>query len=269
MYEPSIRSTKNPVVRRAREAREGRLAGLLLAEGVRLVEEAAASGLEVVEALISPRLLTSERGAALAAALERGAGRLLDTTDEILERCSALKTHQGVLAFVRQPSWEPADFVRGERPFLLAACGVQDPGNLGGLVRTAEAAGASGFVALRGSAHPFRDKALRGSAGSVFRLPCWPDAAAEDLLAFVEEHGVTLVATDGATGTELWDMDFGPAPQLFLLGAEGGGIPKRLRERCARFVRIPMRAPVDSLNVSVAAGVVLYELARRRRGAEG
>ena len=267
MHQPAITSAKNARIKLLREVREGKHEGLVLAEGVRLCEEALGAELEIQEVLISPRLLVSERGAALAHQLQRGTTHFLDTTDEVMDKLSALSTHQGVVLVARIPDWQPADFLRGDAPFVVVACGVQDPGNLGGLVRTAEAAGASGFIALRGSAHPYRDKAVRGSSGSCFRLPCWPQAAAEDVLEFFEEHGVTLITTDSGTGQSLWEIDFGEAPQAFLLGSEGGGVPKRLREHASLALKIPMHEPVESLNVSVAAGLVLFEHRRRQLGA--
>jgi RNA methyltransferase, TrmH family len=264
MHEPAITSAKNARIKRLREVREGKHEGFILAEGVRLCEEALGAGLVIEEVLIAPRLLVSERGAALAAALQGPAAEYLDTSDAVMEKVSALKTHQGVMLVARTPEWKETDYLRGDAPFVLVACGVQDPGNLGGLVRTAEAAGASGFIALRGSAHPYRDKAVRGSSGSCFRLPCWPQASAEDVLAFFEKHGVTLITTDSTSGQPLWDLGFGAGPQAFLLGSEGGGVPKRLREHAKLALRIPMQAPVESLNVSVAAGLVLFEHRRRR-----
>lgn len=263
MHQPAITSAKNARIKRVREVREGKHEGLVLAEGVRLCEEAIGAGLEIEEVLIAPRLMVSERGAALAQELSGRTGSYLDTSDEVMAKVSALKTHQGVMLLARIPQWRQEDFLRGESPFILVACGVQDPGNLGGLVRTAEAAGASGFIALRGSAHPYRDKAVRGSSGSCFRMPCWAQATAEEVLAFFEKHGVGLITTDSTAGESLWEMDFGPAPQAFLLGSEGGGVPKRLREHSERQLKIPMQEPVESLNVSVAAGLVLFEHRRR------
>ena len=266
MHQPAITSFKNARLKLYREVREGKHEGMILAEGVLLCEEAMGAGLEIEEVLIAPRLFVSERGAALASELQMGTIRFLDTTDEIMEKLSALSTHQGVMLVARIPDWKPEDFLRGDSPFLLVACGVQDPGNLGGLVRTAEAAGASGFIALRGSAHPYRDKAVRGSSGSCFRMPCWPQASAEEVLEFFEKHEVTLITTESGAGQSLWELDFGKAPQAFLLGSEGGGVPKRLREHASLALKIPMQEPVESLNVSVAAGLVLFELRRRQQG---
>jgi len=258
-----ITSTKNPLVRRIREIRDGRVDGLIVAEGVRLIEEALEAGLVAVQSLVAPRLYSSERGTALAARLAHASRESLDCADKVLDRASSLETHQGVLAVFQRPVWSEDDLFRGEAPFVLVAAGVRDPGNLGALVRTAEAAGASGLIALHGSADPYRDKALRGSSGSAFRLPCKAAVTIEQMLELVERRGVYLVASDSSSGVGLWDADFGPAPQAFLVGAEATGVPQRLRDACTSLVRIPMQSPVESLNVAVAAGLLLFEHRRR------
>ena len=262
----AISSPRNPIVRLVQRAREGREDGLLVAEGVRLIEEALDAGLSVETALVSPKCSQTERGAALAERLSRAAHELKDCSDEVLQKASALTTPQGCIAICARPEFDEDDFFRGEAPFVVIAAGVRDPGNLGSLVRTAEAAGASGLYALASTADPYKDKALRGSAGSVFRLPCRAAVSADELVELVERRGLTLIATDSQRGEDLWDCDFGPSPQAFVLGAEAGGVPKRIVERCDRFLRVPMQAPVESLNVAVAAGAVLFEQRRRLSG---
>lgn len=259
----TIQSSKNPIVKRVRAVREGRDPDLLCAEGVRLVEEALDAGLEVDCSLVSRKLYTSERGKALAQRLAQVSRDTRDCSDEVLARASILTTHQGVLALCKRPRWKPSDLVRGARPFFAAAIGVRDPGNLGALVRSAEAAGASGFLSLHNSADPWKDKALRGSAGSIFRLPSVHGLPMEDFGAFCTKHDVALVATDSKQGSSLWELDFGDRPVAFLLGAEAAGLPKVIAERCERRLRIPMAQPVESLNVSVAGSLVLFEMRRR------
>jgi TrmH family RNA methyltransferase len=258
-----ITSTKNPLVKRVREIRDGRVDGLIVAEGVRLIEEALDAGLFAVQSLVSPRLYSSQRGTDLAARLAHASRESLDCGDKVLDRVSNLDTHQGVLAVFQRPAWSEDDLFAGESPFVLVAAGVRDPGNLGALVRTAEAAGASGLIALHGSADPYRDKALRGSSGSAFRLPCRSGVTVEQMLDIVERRGISVVASDSSGGVPLWDADFGAAPQAFLVGAEGAGLPQQLRDACTSLVRIPMQAPVESLNLAVAAGLLLFEHRRR------
>jgi TrmH family RNA methyltransferase len=227
------------------------------------VEEALDADLAIVEAAVSPRLLHAERGRNLQARLLAKVGRLTECSDRVMERASALTTHQGVLAFLRNPEWTDDDLLAGEQPLLAIAAGVQDPGNLGALVRTAEAAGASGLVSLRGSADPFRDKAVRGSAGSIFRLPCRGGVLPEDIEPLLGKRGIPLVAADRARGTVYWETDL-RGPIALVLGSEAAGIPKTLLDLCVKFVRIPMADTVESLNVAVAAGLLLFEARRQR-----
>lgn len=268
MTPDTIQSSKNPIVKRVRAVREGRDPDLLCAEGVRLVEEALEAGLEVDCSLVSRKLYVSERGKALAQRLAQLSRDSRDCSDEVLAKASVLTTHQGVLALCKRPRWKPEDLVRGSKSFFAAAVGVRDPGNLGALVRSAEAAGASGFFSLHNSADPWKDKALRASAGSIFRLPSVHGLAMDDFAAFCKKHDVALIATDSKQGSSLWDLDFGDRPVAFLLGAEAAGLPNVVSDRCEGRLRIPMAAPVESLNVSVAGSLVLFEMRRRTMAAK-
>jgi TrmH family RNA methyltransferase len=140
---------------------------------------------------------------------------------------------------------------------------VRDPGNLGSLLRTAEAAGATGVVSLRGGADPFRDKALRGSMGSVFRLPVLHGLDAAAVIAFARRHRLQLVIADGGGDRVHTQADL-RKPLALVVGAEAAGVPPELLAAADARVRIPLRAPVESLNVAVAAGVLLFEAQRQR-----
>ena len=191
-----------------------------------------------------------------------------EVSDRVLGRLSSVQTHQGVSAIVRRTEWSPDDLFGSGRadataPLVVVAAGVRDPGNLGALVRSAEAAEATGLLVIEGSADPYRDKALRGSAGSAFRLPCLTlDVnAAVDLLT---GRGVQILVAVRAGAISCWDVDW-TRPSAVVLGAEGHGIPARLADAGTGSVAIPLADPVESLNVAVAAGVLLFEARRQRR----
>ena len=263
-----ITSTKNPLVRRFRAAALGEQAGVLVADGFRLAQEALAAGLAPVEFAWSDKLLQRDGGKALLARLQRTPATEHSCSDQVVERLSHLKTHQGVVVMVRQPQVRLEDLAQGETetPLVVVAAGVQDPGNLGALIRCAEAAGASGFLALAGGADPYRDKAVRGSMGSVFRLPCVANVSIEAAVAFLQETGLQVVVADqgAAAGKSFWDAEL-TGPTALVLGSEGGGVPAALSKIAAVTVRIPITDPVDSLNVAVAAGVLLFEARRQRQ----
>ncbi|HHI79647.1 MAG TPA: RNA methyltransferase [Planctomycetes bacterium] len=256
-----IRSARNAKLKILREAREG--GELLVAEGVRLVGDGLAAGLRPVALFVAPGLERSELGRGL---LEELRGRPLhELSDEVLAKVSRLKTPQGVLAVFERPRFEDEAFFAGEGAFLLVAAGVRDPGNMGALVRVAEAAGAKGVLVCEGSADPFRDKALRGSSGSAFRLPLRAGIAPAALVAMLRARGGTLLGLDAHEGEDLFEADLGPAPRAYVLGGEGAGLPGALADQLDRKLRIPMAPSVESLNVSVAAGIVLFEELRRAR----
>jgi TrmH family RNA methyltransferase len=256
----SVTSAKNPAVQRFRDAASGRAEGLMLAEGVRLVWEAVRAGLQIVEAAVSPKL----NDLALRDALAERAGSFLDCSDALLARLSALDTPQGVAVLLRRPSYEDADLLGEElAPLVVVAAGLRDPGNVGAVVRAAEAAGATGCLTLQGGADPFRDKAVRGSMGSIFRLPVRHGLTASDAIAFARRSRLDVVVADGGGDRAHTRVDL-RRPLLLVVGAEAAGVPLEWIDAAAAHVRVPLRPPVESLNVAVAAGVLLFEAQRQR-----
>lgn len=266
-----IQSTKNPLIRRVRAAAQGEAPGLMVAEGRRLVREALAAAQPIVEAAWSPKLRTAGDGEAifeeLSEGFQRGDFQLHECSDKVLARLSLLSTHQGVSLVLRRPEYSFAELLGvGETAALLVvAAGVRDPGNLGALVRSAEAAGATGMLVVEGSADPFRDKALRGSSGSVFRLPVLAGLDADSCIEKLRAAGLRiLVAEDAEAARPCWDVDF-KVPVALVVGAEGSGVPEPFVATADERVVVPLAESVESLNVAVAAGVLLFEARRQRR----
>ena len=241
--------------RRGRERR-----GLALAEGVRLVEEALAAGVPVRGAAVSPALEGTPRGSALKSALAGRGVPLLEVTPGELEALADTEQPQGIVAVV-----EPRGRVLDEIPtpagaVLLVLDAVQDPGNVGTMLRTALALGASGVVALKGTAELTNPKVLRGSMGAAFRLPA-AATEVEEFLVWAKGRGVDVIvaAADGAP-LERWRR--GPAPIALVVGNEGAGVSPALAAAATRRIAIPLGSTVESLNVAVAAGILLYEVTR-------
>jgi TrmH family RNA methyltransferase len=151
-----------------------------------------------------------------------------------------------------------------ELPLVLVLAGLQDPGNVGAIVRAAAAFGASGVVAIEGSANPFSWKALRGSMGGAFRLPIAARGSLAEVVASAKELGVRLVAAVPRGGTPLPTLDL-RAPTAIVLGGEGSGVSQATMAAVQETVTIPMQAPIESLNVAIAAALVLYEATRQRQ----
>jgi len=258
-----IRSRRHPAVRRlrllGRERRARDDEQEILLEGIRLLEEALQAGVRFREALFSPALAGTERGRSLLAALRAGGVEPLCCEDEILEWAASTESPQGILARAERPAVAPAPLRGGELVVVLA--GVQDPGNVGTIARTAEGAGATTLFLLRGCADPWGPKALRAAAGSLFRLPVatlpW-----QECLTGLRAAGLRLVGAEARGGQLYTEFDW-TAGAALVLGSEGGGLPEEVRGGLDAAVRVPARR-IESLNVAAAAAVLLFEAARRR-----
>ncbi|MHC5064816.1 MAG: TrmH family RNA methyltransferase [Planctomycetota bacterium] len=260
-----INSSKNPALRRYVDAGAGKEEGAMLVEGVKLVWDALSADLPVVSAAVSPKLSKQKSGWDLRRRLEQTADEFLDCSDQALQRVSSLTTQQGVAAILQRPACDLAELVPGDYPALIvAAAQVKDPGNLGAIMRAAEASGASGMLTLSGGADPFREKAVRGSAGSVFRLPIVAGMQESEFIDFAKKSDLQVIACDATGEDEYLAADYRRGTVL-ILGGEGGGLPAGLLSAADSVLRIPMQAPVESLNVAVAAGVVLFEARRQRK----
>jgi TrmH family RNA methyltransferase len=259
-----VQSRANPLYKRLRALVERSAAdgASCLLEGPKLVLEALGAGLRVVEAAAAPgagRTTTGER------AIEALAGRgvaVRRMSEDLLASLSEADTAQGLLAVAERPRFD-VERIFDATPLVLVADGVQNPGNLGGLLRSAEAAGATGAMLTAGTADPFSWKALRGSMGSAFRLPHVRGHPIDRVLDLLEARGVRVVAT-AADGDGRYDEADLRGPVAIVVGAEGAGLPVAVRSRAAARVRIPLHPPVESLNVGVAAALLLFEAARQR-----
>lgn len=236
----------------------GAEAGLLAIEGEHLMQEAAAASLGFRTIFVrqgSEPLLDRIRVPESA--------EILALPPEIFASAVRTESPQGIAALIRAPAFTLDQALAGPRPLVLVAAGLQDPGNLGTLIRSAEAFGATGCVVLPGTVSPDNQKALRASAGSIFRLPCV--VACEDHLfhEFVRRGFRTLaaVATGGQPPAQL-DLAH---PCALILGNEGSGISSSVLRRADARVTIPAPGPVESLNAAIAGSILLYEAARRRQ----
>jgi len=258
----------------------------IAAEGPKLVEEGVRSGLEAEALLVS---VTGERHLEriLLAASESDSGvprsRIFRTSDKLFESVAGTEAPQGVAALFRQPEWSFDDVMRGranlsgayrsDSPLIVVMAAVQDPGNVGTIVRSAEAFGASGVVGTRGAADSWSPKALRASAGSALRVPLLRGMAIPILLAQLRVAGVRILAAGSRphttaaasdAGTRITDLRGGCA---IFIGNEGAGLPNEVEHAADDWISIAMNEDVESLNAGVAASVILFEAARQRRGA--
>ena len=247
------------LVRNLQQRKGRKRQNLAVAEGVRLVEEALAAEARLRGAIVSPALARTSRGAALLTDLAAHAVPLEEIPEREFARLAGTETPQGVLAIVDPPVWSLERIVPAAGAPVLILDAVQDPGNVGTLLRTAFALGAAGAVLLKGTADPNNAKVVRAAMGATFRLPI---AAADDgqLAAWVRAREIAVWAT-ALQGTPLAQLR-APARLALVVGNEGAGIRDAVRELAAARVAIPLARGAESLNVAVAAGILLYEVTR-------
>lgn len=247
-------------------------------EGPKLIADALLSGLEAEALLVSE---SAEREAEailrIASETERGISRsrILRTTHRLFQGVSGTDTPQGVAALFRQPVWGLEDVlrgtaeIRGASPLTLVLAEVQDPGNVGTIIRSAEAFGATGAATTRGTADPWSPKALRASTGAGLRLPIVRGMAIPVLLAQLRVSRVKIYAT-GAAGTDrtsrtnLAEEVNLREPAAIFIGNEGAGLSTEVKRAADAMLAIPTRPNVESLNAAIAASIVLYEAAKQR-----
>lgn len=257
----AITSRRNPLVARYRAAARGEADGLLLLDGVHLIADAVRSGVTVRHAAVTHRAREQPGIHAMVSALTQSGVEVDVVAPTVIDAISPVRTSTGIVALADRPADGTSHVFDGD--IAVIGIDVQDPGNIGAIVRVAEAAGASGVVAAGASADPFGWKALRGSMGSALRLPIAAMPSA-DAIAKARAHGCRIVATAPRDGRILFDVDLRGRVAI-LIGGEGHGLDPALIEAADERVTIPMHAPVESLNAATTAALIVYEARRQRR----
>lgn len=232
--------------------------GLVAIEGGKLIGEALSSGLALGTVFIR-----SGSEASLDRLAIPGDVEILELPPEIFTSAVNTESPQGIAALVSPPSFTLDDILaQKQTPLIFISAGLQDPGNLGTLIRSAEAFGATGAVLLPGTVSPWNQKALRASAGSVFRLPV-VTAKEEAIFTALKKANIAVLAAVVEDAQPLSAVDLA-APAAIVLGNEGNGIPQRVLEHATHRIIIPCPGPVESLNAAIAGSVILYEASRQR-----
>jgi TrmH family RNA methyltransferase len=241
-----------------------RMQGLFIAEGIKMFREAPA---DQIEAVYASGTFASENEALLA-----GSG-FISVPDERFGSLCDTKTPQGILTVLHQKKWDAEEILSRKAPFILILENLQDPGNAGTILRTAEAAGADGIFLTRGSVDLYNPKTIRSTMGSIYRVPhCYiesgdePSAGAmtmDELLEMLMMKGIRTFAAylDAPASYLAGDYREGTA---FLIGNESSGLTEGLANRCDRLISIPMKGNVESLNAAMAAGILMFEASRQR-----
>jgi TrmH family RNA methyltransferase len=237
---------------------------LVLAEGLRVLEEATSSGCEIEAVLVTEDFGATEREKLLLSRWESADVRIARAAGPLLKSLSEVLTPQDALALVRVPILQLADLPVFSNPLIFCACGLQDPGNLGTLLRTALAAGASWGCSISGTVSARNPKVIRSSAGAFFRLPFVEDLKASEFLLYCKERGIRMFQADPCAGARYTEIDF-TQPTATLLGNEAQGMQGKEWLEVSK-VRIPMAPGIESLNVATAGALLLFEAFRQRSG---
>jgi TrmH family RNA methyltransferase len=262
----AITSRQNAVVKRFRAlARTApTAAGEILLDGEHLIDEALAAGVAVdVAVFAQPHLDRSATLSDLSHRVTATGGRIAVAPEHVFSAMAPVRQPSGAVAIARATPVALATAFQGPKPLVVIVAGVQDPGNVGAIIRSAAAFGATAVVVTEGSANPFGWKALRGAMGGTFRISVVAAASQDEVIASARAGGVPLVATVPRGGTPLPDARLDDACAL-VLGGEGAGLPDGVIAAARAQITIPMRGQIESLNVAIAAAVVLYEASRQR-----
>lgn len=278
MLVEKITSRQNPLVKRFRRVRAMGERHHIFLEGVRLMEDAIGSNVHFESVAFTGDLEATERGAALIASLQSVQCRGALVSKQVMQAISDTQNPQGVAAIVSRPYLSLEELFASHPDLLVVADELQDPGNLGTIVRTAEAAGASGVITTRYTVDPFIDKAIRASMGSALRLPIVSGANRADVARLCSEHRIKLIASrasaspasgvieDAARAERVklcTEVDMTSAI-AFVVGREATGVSTSALSDADELVHIPMAVGIESLNVASATAILLYEAARQR-----
>ena len=262
---PPITSLTNPRVKaavRLRDRRERDETGLTIVDGAREILRAIDRGVEVAEVFVSRGLVRSPDARDATARLDAAQAPVRDVSDAVLAKIAFGDRSDGIVAVVRTPSTSLNEIALQTDPLVVVVERVEKPGNLGAILRTAAGAGVDAVVAADARTDLFNPNAIRASLGSIFSIPL-ASASSAEVLDWLAAHGVAPIAARVDADTHYTDVDL-RGPVAIVLGSEADGLTEAWSDPRVTSVRIPMRGIADSLNVSVAAAVLLYEAVRQR-----
>jgi TrmH family RNA methyltransferase len=238
---------------------------LFLVEGVRLVEEAARSNWQVEACIYIAEVKEEARTQELLLLLQSQNCRMIEVPPAIYGKITEVKQPQGIMAIMKKCEYQLADCLAGvEKPFFVVLDEVQDPGNVGTIIRTAAAAGCTGVILTKGCADVFAAKVVRASMGSLFHVPLFAGLIQREVIACLNKHGIDILATSLESSAIYFQADFNK-PVAIVFGNEGKGVSSQLLEEAKGRLHIPLLGNVESLNVAASAAVILYEAVRQRQ----
>ena len=259
---PANKKIKLAAALKQRKQREK--TGLFVAEGIRLCEMAAEAGWQVEFGLLTGQMREQERGAKLVGKLTGQNCPLYEVLEAVFAKAAGTETPQGILLVMGQKNPSLPQIAERENPLYVVMDGVQDPGNAGTIIRTADAVGADGVILLKGSVDVYGDKAVRSTMGSIFHVPVYSGVSVEELTDFARRNDLQLLATAlDEMAKPHFGQDFTQGTAV-VLGNEGNGVSQEILA-VAQKTYIPMYGQAESLNVGMSGAIVLYEALRQRK----
>lgn len=239
--------------------------GLFIAEGVRIVEESAASDWPVHLCIYTEAAAARERTRHVLDRLAAKRCRLVAVSESVYNKLSDTEQPQGIMAVLKKQQSSLAQMLTpvGKVPLIVVLDGIQDPGNAGTIIRTADAAGCTGVIILKGATDIYAGKTVRATMGSLFHLPVWEGVAADELITALTSANIGILATALQNADIYYQADL-KKPVAVIFGNEGQGVGRELIDKADGCLTIPLVGTAESLNVAVAAGVILYEAVRQR-----
>lgn len=262
-----ITSAQNKIIKEVKalsRKRDRVKSGLFVAEGLRFVQSAIEVKAEIQYVIYSESIYRTEEGSDFVKSLSQASEfKVLEVEEKLMQELSDTQSPQGILAVVKQPKFQWEDIIK-ENGFLLILDRLQDPGNLGTIMRTADAAGADGIITTKGSVDVYNPKVLRSTMGSVFELPVLEGLEWAEIEPKLKEHKYHLYATALEESVDYDAPDYSSATAM-IIGNEANGISEEILLASDTKVKIPIVGSAESLNAGVAAAVMLYEVLRQRR----
>ncbi|MFA4827810.1 MAG: RNA methyltransferase [Thermodesulfovibrionales bacterium] len=260
-----ITSASNPKIKQALDIKNKRSkykSAAFIIEGPHLIEMAAASGHGIKEVFFTSAFSSKKEGQKILMQALKITNELFEISEQLFIKLTGTETPQGIIAIASYNPITPDDIAFKSIPLIVIVEGVQEPGNLGAIIRTSDAAGADAVIILRGTCDAFSQKAIRATAGSLFNIPIIHSETAK-LLSWLKTNKIQLAATALDSEKSVFDADL-TFPTAFVLGNEAHGISAQMRKNSDSLLKIPIFGKAESLNVSASAAICLYEAVRQR-----
>lgn len=263
-----ITSRDNQKLKRARKVRDGKIKNFIFVEGVRHSEEALRSNAKIEECFFSESFTENTRGRELIEKLSKQNVNIAEIEEPLFQTIADTKTSQGIILLIEKPDTTKENFdaktrgIKRRYPIFIYLSEINNPANLGAILRTIEAVGAVGVIISENSADAFSPKAARSAIGANLRLPIWENASLSEVLIFAKEKDLTTTAADISAENAYTQIDW-TRPRLLIFGSEAHGLSDEDLELIEEKVYIPMENGVESLNLAVSCGIIIYEAKRQ------